>query len=598
MTLTLEGPKLVVMVEAPLDELDKAVRKSAEGGWLKTLGIKAESWEGLKRWVVENWSVVVDAAMKRLGEGVRSELETLRKKLNDDKVAREVVAPALLLIQAEKLGVNETTLKYFGAVVSGAISGDGYVSSAMRVVGLTSGEHEIALLWAAAFAAHGIETEVKDTGSVSKVIVSGGDAARLAGLYFLCGSPLLEGDERVINHKLVEAVKLAAEGLSVSWERLRRTDKGLVVADLTISEGGIAVKYNVYLRKDAIVLQFQSSDQSRAELAARLLRLADVGAEMKKVSYEDIWYVRATTDMLATGSKELRNAITEIVKKAVESGWVDADKARRWLEKLERGCVMMEGWPKYKVGLKEGALEVRFGSTNSGNIEREARRLREMGLEEGKHFSVKMPEGGKAGYVNILKEGLERAAWLSVHGSGRQRELAAEFISYILERAREVSGEVYEKVREIIEEGKARGSLTLKGFEKEVEVNGKTHVVKVIDGDAEIEESRRGKKLLRIRITAEVDGVRRDYEIMFGRYGRNNAALGYAYASVRAPGGREADAERFSALVKALTGREPGVYRMKNGQIMIECTREHLEGFARFAELADAIARWLEETSR
>ncbi len=136
--------------------------------------------------------------------------------------------------------------------------------------------------------------------------------------------------------------------------------------------GGAAVKYNVYLRGDTIVLQFQSSDQSRAELAARLLRLADVGAEMKKVSYEDIWYVRATTDMLTTGSKELRNAITEIVKKAVENGWVDAGKAERWLEKLESGRVLREGWPKYKVGLKEGALEVRFGSTNSGNIEREA----------------------------------------------------------------------------------------------------------------------------------------------------------------------------------------------------------------------------------
>jgi hypothetical protein len=62
---------------------------------------------------------VVDAAARRLGEEVRSELETLRDRLNVDKVAREVVAPALLLIQAEKLGVNETTLRYFGAVVSG-----------------------------------------------------------------------------------------------------------------------------------------------------------------------------------------------------------------------------------------------------------------------------------------------------------------------------------------------------------------------------------------------------------------------------------------------------------------------------------------------
>jgi hypothetical protein len=32
--------------------------------------------------------------------------------------------------------------------------------------------------------------------------------------------------------------------------------------------------------------------------------------------------------------------------------------------------------------------------------------------------------------------------------------------------------------------------------------------------------------------------------------------------------------------------------------VKIECGRAHLEGFKRFAELADAIARWLEETSR
>ncbi len=60
---------------------------------------------------MENWGVVVEAAVRRLGEGVRGELEALRNKLNDDKVAREVVAPALLLIQAERLGVNETTLR-------------------------------------------------------------------------------------------------------------------------------------------------------------------------------------------------------------------------------------------------------------------------------------------------------------------------------------------------------------------------------------------------------------------------------------------------------------------------------------------------------
>jgi hypothetical protein len=31
---------------------------------------------------------------------------------------------------------------------------------------------------------------------------------------------------------------------------------------------------------------------------------------------------------------------------------------------------------------------------------------------------------------------------------------------------------------------------------------------------------------------------------------------------------------------------------------MIECGREHLDGFARYAELAEAIRRWQEETRR
>ena len=49
-----------------------------------------------------------------------------------------------------------------------------------------------------------------------------------------------------------------------------------------------------------------------------------------------------------------------------------------------------------------------------------------------------------------------------------------------------------------MEEGKARGSLTLKGFEKRVGVGGREHLVRVIDGDAELGESQGGKKLLRI----------------------------------------------------------------------------------------------------
>jgi hypothetical protein len=612
--LTLEGPKLAVTVEAPLEELDDAIEKSAEGGWLYMLGTKAglkdlmrvKSWEDLKWWVAKNWDIVVDAAARRLGEEVRGELNALRDKLKKDKVAREVVAPALLLIQAERLGVNETTLRYFGAVISGAIGGDGYVSAAMKKVELASGKHAVALLWKAALVAHGIETEVRDVGEGFVAVTSGGDAARLAGLYFLYGPPLLEGDERIINHKLAEAVELAAMGLDIRWEGLRRTGKGRVAADLTISVGGATVKYNVYLLKDAIKLEFRSTDWSRVELAVRMLRVAGVTAEVRKEGGRDAWYVRATTDMLAAGREELRKALAEIVREAEKEGHVNKNTAERWLEKLERGLVLMEGWPKYEVGLDKGAPMVRFTSTNPDNIEQEAQWLRNMGLKEDVHFSVKMPDGGKAGYVRIHKAGLMYLARLSVRSKDKQqREQAAVFVNYILRKAENKGEGVYEKVKKIIAEGRARGSLKLERFEKWVEVNGKTYFVKVTSGEA-VEENQNGKLLLRIKITAEVgyvkDGqieyrVEREYTITYSRQRADNAAKGVAYARAD-PDGREADAERLAAVIEALTGVKPMVYRRSDDKIMIVCGRKHLDGFMRYAELVDVIESWLEKTER
>jgi Fe2+ transport system protein FeoA len=609
MSLTLEGPKLQLYVHAPLSRLDGAIKRSAglavgrsaEGGWLSKLGVEAGSWDGLKRQVAERWRGVVDVAVRHLGEEARSELEELRDKLNDDKIAREAVAPALLLIQAEKLGVDGESLRYFAMVISGAVGGDGYVSAAGRgEVGLASGERGIALLWGAALAAYGIRAEVRGAGKGFQVAASGGDAVRLARLYLLFGPPLLEGrDDRLKNNKLAEAVKLGAkEALNVGWRELRRTKSG-IAADLIISEGGVEVKFNAYLRKDDILLQFQSTDRGRVELAARLLKLAGVDAEMRREDGKGEWYVRATTDRLAAGREELRGVLADIVREALAKGWVDAGKAERWLDKLRSGITLREGWPKYHVGLNEGALEVRYRSTNPHNIEREARRLRDMGLVEGRHFAVKKPEGGGEGYVSILREGLERAAWLSVHGSGDRQRLAAEFVGYILERAREEGDAVYEKALKVVERGREVGSLSLADVRgAEVDVGGRRHVVDVLGGGARFEEGRSGRTLLRITIIAEVDGVRRDYIMTFGRYGRNNAAVGYAVARADAPGGREADAERLSALIKALTGREPRIRRMKDGTIIIECGREHLEGLTRYAELADAIAKWLEETGR
>ena len=63
-----------------------------------------------------------------------------------------------------------------------------------------------------------------------------------------------------------------------------------------------------------------------------------------------------------------------------------------------------------------------------------------------------------------------------------------------------------------MEEGKARGSLTLEDFGKEVEVDGRRHMVETRGGEA-VEEKQNGKKLLRIKITAEVGRVEGDHTI-------------------------------------------------------------------------------------
>jgi len=230
-----------------------------------------------------------------------------------------------------------------------------------------------------------------------------------------------------------------------------------------------------------------------------------------------------------------------------------------------------------------------------------------MGLEEGEHFTVKMPKEGRYGYVSILREGLIHLAWLSVRGEDKQqRDLAAEFVEFILQRAGEAGEEVRKKAEEIVKEGKERGSQELERFEKKVEVNGKTYVVKVKGGEA-VKEDRGVRKLLKIKIIAEVsrvegehivNRVEREYTITYGRRGKLNAIMGFAVARADAPGGREADAERLAAVIKALTGKEPRIRRMKSGEVIVECYREHLDGFMQYAELVNSIIKWLRESKQ
>ncbi len=307
--------------------------------------------------------------------------------------------------------------------------------------------------------------------------------------------------------------------------------------------------------------------------------------------------------MLAAGREELRSTIAEIIKKAVEENLVGASKAERWLKKLEGGLTLWEEWPKFYVGLNHGALEVRYQSTNPDSIEQVAQRLESVGLKRGVHFSVKPPEEGRYGYISILRDGLAYAGYLSVRGEGNQQELVARFVEYILQRAEDVCGDteqcaVYEKVKEIIDEGKTWGSRKLEHIKAVVEVNGKTYVVKVTGGGADVEKSQSGKKLLRIKISVMAGGVVREYTITYSRRGAGNAAVGYTVVRANALEDREADVKILVAVIEALTGKRPRVYQRSDGGIEITYGREHLDGFMRYEELVGAILRWLEETSR
>jgi hypothetical protein len=64
-----------------------------------------------------------------------------------------------------------------------------------------------------------------------------------------------------------------------------------------------------------------------------------------------------------------------------------------------------------------------------------------------------------------------------------------------------------------------------------------------------------------------------------------------SHATVDAPGGREEDAKRIIALVKALTGEEPNI-KLDKGKPVIIYTRRHLDGFKKYAEVTDTIREW------
>jgi hypothetical protein len=289
---------------------------------------------------------------------------------------------------------------------------------------------------------------------------------------------------------------------------------------------------------------------------------------VKRKGDEDVWYVVATTNKLAAGREELRNALAEIVKTARDNGWVDEKKARRWLEKLEGGVAAWEG-KKFMVRFSgSGALVVSFRSTSRESVEEVVREFKAMGLVEGLHFAVRW-SGGR-GRVYLLAEGVRRLAWVSEHGEGEQRRRAAEFLKFLEEKARAKGGEVLRKLEALVEEGRSRGALRLVGLERDG--------VKVLD----VKTEEKGDKLY-VTIKAEVDGAAGEYKTTFYREGGGARRLMFY---VR--GG----AARAVKLIEVLTGERPIAVEMPDGRTMIKGSGRYIDAVARYEELREAIERW------
>jgi hypothetical protein len=431
---------------------------------------------------------------------VLSDMYCLARDCARDAVVRKFVAPALELIMLDKALRGEFDREearlVFGEMYATALAGDGTVGrrSVMLTVGGELGGGAALLRLATLLLLNKLlpnELKFYPRIYVNKgryyVITAHGENATKLKRFLAVTAPSAGGE--YLSDKFYEFVKEA--GVEVRVDNIRLTDKDRVAADLIISEGDFAVKYNVYLRRGRVVLQFQSSDRSRAELAARLLKLAGVNAEVKKVGDRDEWRVIATTDMLAAGREELRKALAKVVEAARDNDSVDEKKAKQWLEKLEGGVAVWEG-KKFTVALARGALVVRFRSTSRESLEEVAREFKAMGLVEGVHFTVRW--GGGRGYVSLLAEGVRRLAWVSEHGEGEQRRRAAEFLKFLEERAKAKGGEVFRKLEALLEEGRSRGVSRLVGLERDG--------VKVLD----VKTEERDDKLY-VTIRAEIDGV-------------------------------------------------------------------------------------------
>jgi hypothetical protein len=196
------------------------------------------------------WSVV---------EFILGDMYCLARDCADGRIVRKFVAPALELIMLDKALNNEfdreETLLIFGEMYATAVAGDGTVGSKrveLTIGGELGGGAALLRLAALHLLNQHLPDELKfgirtyaERDRYYYVAAHGENATKLKRLLAVT-APSAGGE--YLSEKFNEFVKEAQ--VEVQLGNIRLTPSGLVAADLTISVGDVAVKYNVYLRRD------------------------------------------------------------------------------------------------------------------------------------------------------------------------------------------------------------------------------------------------------------------------------------------------------------------------------------------------------------
>nr|WP_287069399.1 PaRep2b protein [Pyrobaculum sp.] len=331
-------------------------------------------------------------------------------------------------------------------------------------------------------------------------------------------------------------------------------------------EGGVEIaRISLYWMQGKLYAKFKGTREA-AERLVSILR--DLGGAAEAKQYGGSWYVVLTTNAIAAiGHGGWRDAVRGFVEDLHSAGVIDEQRRDALLEKLaaaESKIPLAGVYFNVNYDKSRGALAAVYKPKSEKRFKKAVELLKRYGLAEGLHFTGGRTPGGRY-YIRLTYDGIREVARRASAGDIAAKILVERFKK---EASALGAGEAAER---LINSAPGARRLPLM-------VEGGGAVVKALS--AELSEGCRGLDC-RLKITVEYEAG-----------GRTNR-LSIVYRWEKSGGGYAARAEvRLgdsvkAAVLKALVG-EYAVSAVKAKLFM-----RHLEKLSEFAELAEAVGKWL-----